>query len=93
MLLGTVIAKLLDEVDVEETLAALGDWVLTARMHSTAAATGQSLPDFVSEAVGAFLGRASDEDWLALMTAADGAANPAAACLKVMIERSLGHRG
>jgi peptidyl-prolyl cis-trans isomerase C len=92
MLLGTAIARLLDEVEIEETLAALGDWVLMARMHTAAAATGQSLTEFVSEAVGAFLGHASDEDWLALMTAADGANNPAAACLKVMMERSLAHQ-
>ena len=85
MLLGTAIARLQDDAYVEETLAALDDWVLIARLRGAADAAGLSLSDFASAAVGSFLDRASDEDWLALMTAANGAADPASACLKVMV--------
>jgi hypothetical protein len=84
MLLGTAIASLQDDTCVEETLAALDDWVLITRLRGAADAAGLSLSDFASAAVGSFLDRASDEDWLALMTAANGAADPASACLKVM---------
>ena len=51
MLLGTAIARLQDEAQVEETLAALDDWVLMARMRSAADAAGLSLSDFASAAV------------------------------------------
>ena len=89
MLLGTAIARLQDEAHVEETLAALDDWVLMARVRSAADAAGVSLRDFASTAVGSFLDRASDEDWLALMTAANRAPDPATACLKVMVDFGL----
>ena len=86
MLLGTAIATLQDEARVEEMLAALDDWALMARMRSAADAASQSLSDFASAAVGSFLNRAGDEDWLALVTAANRAPDPATACLKVMVE-------
>ena len=93
MLLGTVIARLLDEVDVEETLAALGDWVLDGADAQHGRCDRTITHGLRIGSRWGLSGRASDEDWLALMTAADGAANPAAACLKVMIERSLGRSG
>jgi hypothetical protein len=86
MLLGTAIARLQDGAQVEETLAALDDWVLMARVRSAADAADLSLSDFASAAVGSFLAGAGDEDWLALMTAANAAPDPATACLKVMME-------
>lgn len=86
MLLGAAIARLRDEAHVEEMLATLDDWVLMACMRRAADSAGLSLSDFASAAVGSFLDRASDEDWLALMTASNGAADPATACLRAMLK-------
>jgi hypothetical protein len=92
MMLGAVIASLQDEARVEETLAALDDLALMARVRAAAEAAGLPLGAFVSGAVGAFIEAARDEDWLALMTAANRAEDPAGACLKAMLAFGLGGR-
>lgn len=93
MLLGDAITRLQDKTSVEEALASLGDWVLMTRMRDAADAAGLSLGTFASAAVGQFIERADDTAWLALMTAANRAANPGAACLKVMLELGLAQPG
>lgn len=89
MLLGDAIMTFQDETSVEETLATLDDWVFMTRMRRAADAAGLSLGFFALAAVGRFIERADDAAWLALMTAANRAANPGAACLKVMVELGL----
>jgi HEAT repeat protein len=89
MLLGAAIASLQDETAVEDILAALNDLALMARVRAAAEAAGLPLCEFASATVGAFLDRARDEDWLALMTAANRTPDPATACLRVMLEFGL----
>jgi hypothetical protein len=91
MMLGAAIASLHDEARVAELLAALDDLALMARVRAAADAAGLPLGEFASGAVGAFIEGARDEDWLALMTAANRAADPAGACLKAML--AFGLRG
>jgi hypothetical protein len=89
MMLGAAIARLQDEANVAVLLAALDDLALMARVRTAAETAGLPLGAFASGAVGAFIEGARDEDWLALMTAANRAADPAAACLKAMLEFGL----
>ena len=55
MLLGSIIAGLSDEANIEETLASLDDLVLLARLRKAAAAAGEPLGSFASAAVGNFV--------------------------------------
>ena len=85
MTLGAILARLDDEAFVEETLAGIGDLVLVARLRSAAAEAEEPLGSFVSAVVGHYVQHADGERWLALMTAAGKASDPAAACLHRML--------
>ena len=89
MLLGQVLDRLGDEGIAAETLLSLGDLPLMVDVEVTGARFGESLPLYASNAVGRFAAFASDEDWLALMTALERTADPAAACLRQMLLWSL----
>lgn len=89
MLLGQVLDRLGDESVAAETLLGLGDLVLMVDVETTGAKYGESPPLYASNAVGRFATFASDEDWLALMTALERAFDPAAACLRQMLLWSL----
>jgi len=89
MTLGSIIARLSDEAIVEETLVALDDLALFARVHRAAAAAGEPLGGFAGAAVGHFVAHADDAAWLSLMAAASNAADPATACLRRMLAFSL----
>ncbi len=88
-MLGNIIARLHDDAFVEEFVAGLDDLVLLARLRQAAGAAGMSLGDAASEAVGHFVQHAGDEQWLALVTAASRAQDPAAACLHRMLSEAL----
>jgi hypothetical protein len=79
--LGSIIARLADETCVEEALAGLVDLALLARLRSAADAAQEPLGSFACAIVGRFVQHASDDKWLALMTAASRADDPAAAAL------------
>ncbi|TMJ73721.1 MAG: hypothetical protein E6G91_08510 [Alphaproteobacteria bacterium] len=85
MLLGSIIANLSDETSILETLAALDDLVLMARMREAAAQAGEPLGCFASAAVGSFVARADDAAWLSLMTATSKADDPGKACLRYIL--------
>jgi hypothetical protein len=93
MTLGSIIARLSDETLVQETLLALDDLALLARVQGAAAAAGEPLASFAGAAVGRFVAEADDEAWLSLVTAASRAADPAAACLRRMLAFSLAGDG
>jgi hypothetical protein len=76
MLLGDVIAGLADEVFADETLLAMGDLALAARIASAAAAEGVSRGEFVATAVGRFAAGCSDEEWLTVLGQMGRVANP-----------------
>lgn len=89
MLLGHVLDRLGDEGLAAETLLGLDDLPLMVEVEAIGAKFGESPPLYASNAVGRFAAFASDEDWLALMTALERAADPAAACLRQMLRWSL----
>ena len=89
MLLGQVLDRLGDEGIAAETLLSLGDLPLMVDVEATGARFGESPPLYASNAVGRFTAFASDEDWLALMTALERTADPASACLRQMLLWSL----
>lgn len=89
MLLGTLLRHLQDERFAQETLLSLGDVTLAARVEEAGARFGESAADYAAGACARFSDGASDEDWLALMTALERGADPAATCLRAMIDWSL----
>ena len=89
MLLGQVLDRLGDESVAAETLLGLGDLPLMVGVEATGEKFGESPPLYAANAVRRFAAFASDEDWLALMTALERAPDPGAACLRHMLLWSL----
>jgi hypothetical protein len=76
MLLGDVIARFEDEAVVSETLFALDDLALAARIATLAAENNMSAGEFAMQSVGRFIDGASDEEWLTLIGQMSRAENP-----------------
>jgi hypothetical protein len=89
MTLGSIIARLNDETFVEQALAGLDDLALIARLRSAAEAAQEPLGSFASLMVGRFVQHAQDDKWLALMTAASRADDPAAGALRQILSEAL----
>ncbi len=89
MLLGQVLENLADETFAAEALLMLGNLPLLAQVEAVAQRFGESAPTYAAEAARAFAEAASDEDWLALMSALERADDPGAACLQQMLVWSL----
>jgi hypothetical protein len=91
MLLGDVIARFEDEVFVNETLFALDDLALTARIVALAAENSVSAGEFAMQAVGQFVNGASEEEWLTLIGLMSRAGNPGQAFLRRVLSHALPH--
>lgn len=89
MLLGTLIRELEDETTAMETLVALGDLALLAKVESAAACDDLTPGAFAARAVAIFANSASDEDWVTLFGKLGRAEDPGAACLSQMLAFSL----
>jgi hypothetical protein len=89
MHLGTIITALQDETNAAATLLALGNIVLLAKVDAARQPFDESIGAYVSGATRRFEKLASDEDWLALMTALERSDNPAATCITRMVSWSL----
>lgn len=89
MQLGILLRDLEDDAHACEVLEASGDVLLMACVHETAGRFEESAGEYVAGSVRRFANLAADEDWLALMTAAERAEDPAVACLVHMIGWSL----
>jgi hypothetical protein len=85
MLLGAIMNELRDETIAAAALIQLGDLALVARVDAARAPHDESIGEYVSGAAQRFARRASDEDWLALMTALERTDNPAVTCLTTMV--------
>jgi hypothetical protein len=85
MLLGDVIARFEDEAVVSETLFALDDLALTARIARLAAENNVSAGELALQSVGRFVNGASDEEWLTLIGQMSCAQNPG----QVFLRRAL----
>ena len=89
MLLGDVIARLEDEAFVNETLLALDDLALTARVLTGAAENKVSAGEFAAQSVGQFVNGASDEEWLTLIGLMSRAENPGQVFLRRVLSNAL----
>jgi hypothetical protein len=89
MTLGAIIGRLQDAAFVEQTLADLDDIVLLSRLQTAAAVAHEPLCDVATGLVGRFVQVATDEAWLALITSAMRANDPAAASLRCMLSAAL----
>lgn len=85
MLLGDVLNRLRDDAFAAETLVSLGDLPLMAGVEVEAGRQGETAGAYAAAAVHRFAAFAGDEDWLALMSALERAADPGAACLRHMV--------
>jgi hypothetical protein len=75
VLLGDIIA-LEDEAVVSETLVAMDDLALIARIATLAAENNLSAGEFATHSIGRFVNGASDEEWLTLIGQMSRAENP-----------------
>jgi hypothetical protein len=89
MLLGELMAHLDDEPTAEEALLATGDLALIAGLRQAAAAEGATIGAHLMQRVADFVACAGPDDWMAVMTAASGASDPGAACLRAMLRSSV----
>lgn len=91
MVLGQVLERLGDESFAAETLVALEDLKLMVQVEAAGRPFGEDIGEYAAGASRRFAQLASDEDWLALMTALERAHDAGTACLKYMLEWSLRH--
>jgi hypothetical protein len=91
MLLGQLMERLGEEAVCAETLLGLDDLPLLVEVQAMGLRFGETTPAYAVAAARRFAAFASDEDWLALMTALERASDPGAACLRHMLRWSLHH--
>ena len=89
MQLGALLSSLDDETNAAAALDAIGDLVLYAEVLEAGACYDESLGQYVSAAVRRYASRASDEDWLGLMTAVEKGDNPGRAVLQRILRWAL----
>ncbi len=89
MLLGDVLRNLRDETLAMQTLAAMNDLVLLARVRVAAGLFGETPGEYAANSVRGFADRAGDEDWLALVTGIQNSADAGQTCLALMINWAL----
>lgn len=89
MHLGTLIEQLGNEADAATALEALDNLALVAEIEAVGEAFEETPGEYVANAARRFAGRANDEDWLALMSAMEYAAEPGRAALERMIRWAL----
>ena len=89
MQLGDVIARFEDDAFVSETLFALDDLALTARIAAAAVEQNVSAGEFATQAVGQFVNGASDEEWLTLIGLISRADNPGQIFLRRVLSNAL----
>jgi hypothetical protein len=89
MLLGDVIARFEDEAFASETLFALDDLALAARVVALAAENNVSAGEFATQSVGQFVSGASDEEWLTLIGLMSRADNPGQVFLRRVLSNAL----
>ena len=91
MLLGQVLERLGDEAFAAETLVGLQDLSLMVEVEAAGRQFDESIGEYAAGASRRFAHHASDEDWLALMTALERADDAGTACLRHMLAWSLRH--
>lgn len=89
MQLGVMLGRLSQEADAAAALDAMGDIVLLAQIQEVGAQHDETAGEYVANAARRYAAQASDEDWLALMTAIERASDPGRAVLERMLRWAL----
>lgn len=90
MVLGALIARLECEPDAALAFIALGDPELHAEVAEVGASYGESPGAYVAGAAARYANSAGDEEWLALVTSIENAADPGRAALLRIVRWALG---
>jgi len=89
MLLGDLLRQLQDETVATAALLATNDLRRLGQVQHAAEHYGESVGEYVANAVRGFADQGNDEDWLAMMTALESSSDAASTCLARMIDWSL----
>ncbi len=89
MLLGDLVARFDDEAFALESLLAIGDLALLARVEEAAAKEQLSAGEFAVRAGQLFSDNASDDDWVSLIGVMGRTDDPGRECLRKMLEFAL----
>lgn len=89
MLLGSLLTGIRSPAYAATLIGETGDVVMLARIEAAGRAFDESPGDYAANAVARFSETASDEEWLALMTALEKSKTPAATCLARMVNWAL----
>ena len=89
MLLGEVLARFEDEAFVNETLVALDDLALTARVTAVAAKNNLTTSEFALQSVDRFVNSATDDEWLTLFGQMSRAEDPGRLFLRRVLSKAV----
>lgn len=89
MHLGTLLTKLRCENDAQLALAALGDSSLFGDIVSVGAAFGETPAQYVASSAARFASRASNEEWLQLMSSLERSADAGNALVSHVVRWAL----
>ena len=89
MQLGSLLSSLDDETNAGAALDTIGDLILFAEVLEVGARYDEAPGQYVSAAVRRYASRASNEDWLGLMTAAEKGDNPGRTVLQRVLQWAL----
>jgi hypothetical protein len=89
MLLGEVLARFEDEAFVNETLVALDDLALTARVTAVAAENNLTKSEFALQSVDRFVNSATDDEWLTLFGQMSRAEDPGRLFLRRVLSKAV----
>lgn len=89
MMLGSLLSGLQTPAYAATLIEQTGDLLLLARIEAAGRTFEETPGDYAANAVARFSQAASDEDWLALMTALEKSDAPAITCLGRMVRWAL----
>lgn len=89
MILGTLLARLENESDATNAIAALGDIVLFAEIAETGGRFDETPGQYLAGAASRFIAAAQDEEWLGLIAAVEQASDPGKAALTRIVRWAL----
>ncbi len=89
MTLGSVLQALRNDPDPVALLSEDFDLLITARARAAADSRGETLGQYMHEAVAAFLDHADEEEWAQLVGRLQNGDCSTATCLNLMLRRRL----
>jgi HEAT repeat protein len=81
MHLGALLKRVAEGGEEADTIEALGDLALYARVELMSSTFGETTGEYIRNAAGRFAARAGDEAWMSLVTAVEKSASPQQAAI------------